>query len=264
VSIDGAAASANQAKLTSPFGLADFTTGNIASSPDPGVRMARPLMVADTAGHHDDQEAIVRLRDMGKDSLSLMFYKVDDYNGTAAGLAPGSSGYAAAAAAAAYQTDDGATLISNPARSEYKEARLVNIDAGDLIAMELIDNSKGKTYWGFAQANETVHGQHVGHLWNYGLNTFGWEEHFRGGDRDFNDLGVQVDFTSASGSQPAVFASRRNSPARSRLPAPRRNPGRPPNPSWGELSASLARPTSTLDSTKSLHRSRASANRCEL
>ena len=42
-------------------------------------------------------------------------------------------------------------------------------------------------------------GQSVGHLWNYGLNTWGWEDTRNGGDRDFNDLIVQFDFTSTYG-----------------------------------------------------------------
>jgi hypothetical protein len=54
-------------------------------------------------------------------------------------------------------------------------------------------------FWAFAQANEMVAGQTVGHLWNYGLNTWGWEDTFGGGDHDFNDLVVQLDFTSAHG-----------------------------------------------------------------
>jgi hypothetical protein len=66
--------------------------------------------------------------------------------------------------------------------------------------MQLTNNSSSNTYWGFAQANETSpDGQHVGHLWNYGLNTWGWEDTLGGGDRDYNDLVVQLDFTSASG-----------------------------------------------------------------
>jgi hypothetical protein len=36
-------------------------------------------------------------------------------------------------------------------------------------------------------------------MWNYGLNTVGWEDLYGGGDRDFNDLVVQLDFTSATG-----------------------------------------------------------------
>jgi len=50
-----------------------------------------------------------------------------------------------------------------------------------------------------SQANEQVEGAGVGHLWNYGANTWGWEDLHGGGDRDFNDLIVQLDFTSASG-----------------------------------------------------------------
>lgn len=42
-------------------------------------------------------------------------------------------------------------------------------------------------------------GQHVGHLWNYGVNTWGWEDMNGGGDFDYNDLIVGLDFTSASG-----------------------------------------------------------------
>jgi len=41
----------------------------------------------------------------------------------------------------------------------------------------------------------------VAHLWSYGLNTFGWEDLYGGGDTDYNDLIIQLDFTSASGSQ---------------------------------------------------------------
>ena len=54
-------------------------------------------------------------------------------------------------------------------------------------------------YETFAQGNETVGGDQVGHLWNYGLNTWGWEADYKGGDRDYNDLVVQIDFTSAYG-----------------------------------------------------------------
>lgn len=42
-------------------------------------------------------------------------------------------------------------------------------------------------------------GQSVVHQWNYGHNVVGWEDMLGGGDQDFNDLVVGVDFTSASG-----------------------------------------------------------------
>ena len=57
---------------------------------------------------------------------------------------------------------------------------------------------------GARPANETVNGAAVGHLWNYAQNTWGWEDMYGGGDRDYNDLIVQLDFTSASGSRVLV------------------------------------------------------------
>jgi len=65
--------------------------------------------------------------------------------------------------------------------------------------MRLVNNTQDTRFWAFAQANESANGQPVAHLWNYGLNTWGWEDTLGGGDRDFNDLVVQLDFTSASG-----------------------------------------------------------------
>lgn len=38
-----------------------------------------------------------------------------------------------------------------------------------------------------------------GHIWNYELNTWGWEDAYGGGDHDYNDLVVNLDFTSAFG-----------------------------------------------------------------
>ena len=42
--------------------------------------------------------------------------------------------------------------------------------------MKLVNDTTGNHFWGFAHANETVDGRTVGHLWNYGLNTWGWED----------------------------------------------------------------------------------------
>ncbi|MBN9535586.1 MAG: DUF4114 domain-containing protein, partial [Alphaproteobacteria bacterium] len=167
---------------------------------DGGVRVARPVAVAETAGGADDQQAVVRVRQNGQDSLSLTFYKVDDFNGAIGGLHPGDAGYAAAALARAYPFSGGATSLTGPGYGNYAQAMLQNVDAGDLVAMTLTNQSSGNTYWAFSQANETVGGQPVSHLWNYGLNTWGWEDTRGGGDHDFNDLVVQLDFTSASGS----------------------------------------------------------------
>ena len=105
----------------------------------------------------------------------------------------------AAPSARAYQATTGGTSINGPGYGNYEQTELQHVNAGDLIAMQLTNNTHGDTYSGFAQANETVNGQPVGHLWNYGLNAWGWEDIKGGGDRDYNDLIVGVDFTSASG-----------------------------------------------------------------
>jgi hypothetical protein len=193
VSINGTNAQAMQATLTADFGFADFMTSQGA------VRVARPVVVAETAGGASDQVAIVRMRQVGQDSLSVTFYKVDDYNGSIGNLHPGDAGYAAAAQVRAYQTSAGVTAVQGPGYGNYGETALLHINAGDLIAQKLTDNTTGATYWGFAQANEKVAGQSVGHLWQYGLNTVGWEDTYGGGDHDFNDVVVQLDFTSATG-----------------------------------------------------------------
>jgi hypothetical protein len=193
VHIDGAAAGASQAKLSNPFGFADFFgSGDF-------VRVARPVAVAETVGGRDDQLAVVRLRQGGENDLQLTFYKVDDLAGTIDGLAPGHPAYAAAVQAHAIQTVSGASTITGPGYGQFSQTLLWDIDAGDVIAMRLDNLTTGAFYWAFANANETVNGQQIGHLWNYGLNTWGWEDTFGGGDRDFNDLVVQIDFISASG-----------------------------------------------------------------
>lgn len=190
VDINSDSASAIQGTLTNDFGFADFMS-------DTGVvRVARAVAVAETVGGLDDQAAIVRIRQGGQDSVAVSFYRVDDYAGTIGGLAPGSAGYATAAQARMYELASGGTLLGGPGYGGYRENTLLDIDSGDLIAMTLTNGSSGSTFWGFQQANPD--GQ--GHLWNYGLNTWGWEDLMGGGDRDYNDLLVQFDFTSTYGS----------------------------------------------------------------
>jgi hypothetical protein len=193
VSIDSATAQAVQASLSNPFGFADFFSGGDA------VHVARPVAVAETADGHNDQTAVVRLRQVGTDSLSVTLYRVDDLSGAIAGLHPGDPGYQQAVQARAYLTGANSTSTGAPGYGNYEEAMVQHVNAGDLVAMQLTNNTDGITYSAFAQGNETVNGQQVVHLWNYGLNTWGWEDSYGGGDHDYNDLIVQIDFTSASG-----------------------------------------------------------------
>jgi hypothetical protein len=194
VSINGADARAYSAPLTNSFGFDDFQTTAGA------VRMARPVALAETALGKSDQTAIVRIRQNGQDSVDLSLYRVDDFSGTIGTLHPGDPGYAAAALGRAYLTSTGAASIAGPGYGQFVCAELPGVNASDIVAFRLTNLSTSDTFWGFTAANETVDGQKVAHLWNYGLNTFGFEDRFGGGDRDYNDLIVGVDFTSASGS----------------------------------------------------------------
>jgi hypothetical protein len=195
VSIDGATAGTPQVLLSTTFGFVDFVSDGGASA----VRLARPVAVAETAGGQDDQLAVVRIRQNGQDQVSVELYRVDDFDGTIAGLRPGDPGYQAAAQARAYSTTAGGTEIAGPGYGNYAQVLVQDVDAGDLIAMQLTNVTRGSVFWAFAQANEVVDGQPVGHLWNYGLDTWGWEDTPGAGDRDYNDLIVGLDFTSASG-----------------------------------------------------------------
>ncbi|HTG25449.1 MAG TPA: hypothetical protein VK681_35905 [Reyranella sp.] len=193
VSIDSTAAQATQASLSNPFGFSDFFSGADA------VRVARPVALAETVDGANDQLAVVRLRQVGTDSTSITFYRVDDLNGTINGVHPDDPGYQALLHSRAYQTTTGGTSIAAPGYGDYGQTMLQHVNSGDIVAMQLTDNTHGNTFSAFAQANEVVNGQHVEHLMNYGLNTWGWEDTYGGGDHDYNDLIVGLDFTSASG-----------------------------------------------------------------
>ena len=191
VSMGGSGTEAYQVDLSSPYGFASF----LADNNNGGVTVARTVAIAETAGGADDQTAVVRVRQNGQDNAAITFYQVDDYSGTIGGLRPGDAGYAAAAQAAAYQLASGGTLLNGPGYGNYAHAVLLDIDAGDLVAMSLYNGSSGQTYWAFSQSNADG----LGHLWSYGLNTWGWEDVLGGGDRDYNDMIVQLDFTSTAG-----------------------------------------------------------------
>ena len=202
-------ASATQAALTSPYGIVDFSTQpysttdqqtGVTTFPTGGsVHLARAVAVAETAGAANDQNAVVRIRQNGEDSLSISFYRVDDLTGKIGTLNPGDTGYAAAAAARLYTTlqggQAGGTAIDGPGYGLYSQAQLAHVNSGDLIAMQLTNMSSGNVFWAFGNANADA----TAHLYSYGANTWGWEDTRGGGDFDFNDLVVQLDFTSASG-----------------------------------------------------------------
>ena len=193
VSIGGSNAQALQAALSNDYGFADFFAGSET------LRAARPLAVAETVGGQNDQVAVVRLRQVGVDSLSVTLYKVDDFSGKIANLHPGEAGYQGAIDSRAYLTTSGFASMGGPGYGQYGEALIQHVNAGDLIALKLTNNTTGAVFLGFTQGNETVGGQQIAHLMNYGANTWGFEDTWGGGDHDFNDLIVKLDFTSAYG-----------------------------------------------------------------
>jgi hypothetical protein len=138
---------AKQASLTSPYGLADF------SAHDGDIHLARTVAVAETAGGANDQNAVVRVRQNGEDSLSLSFYRVDDLNGAIGTVKPGDADYAGAAVARLYHLQTGGTELAGPGYGLYAQAEIVDVDAGNLVAMRLTNHTSGQTYFAFAQAN---------------------------------------------------------------------------------------------------------------
>jgi hypothetical protein len=184
-----------QSSLTASTGFVDFVNDDGSST----MQVALPVAIATTAQDAQNQDAIVRLRQVGRNGLSLRFYRVDDLTGVIDGIQPGDADYETAIRQRLYKTSNGETAISGPGYGDYSEDRLVGINSGDLIAMSL-STSEGNTFNSFAAANEKISGQHVSHLRNFGLHTWGWEDLYGGGDQDFNDLILGLDFTSAIGS----------------------------------------------------------------
>ncbi|MEM9539684.1 MAG: DUF4347 domain-containing protein [Cyanobacteria bacterium P01_E01_bin.42] len=128
-------------------------------------------------------------------------YKIDDINGTVAGIAPGDTGYARAAIE---------NRVSNLALSPSNQSQTgttISLDGSSLYAPYIIvnstptgflidnpNNSVGSdinAYFLYTAANP----DRVDHLVLLGNNTFGFEDLFNGGDRDYNDLIFTVDLT---------------------------------------------------------------------
>jgi hypothetical protein len=194
-----------QQPLTGDFGFVQY--GGAGATYD----VARPVAIAQTVGGHDDQDVIVRMRQNGLDTLRLEIYRVDDLTGKIGNLSPGQTGYDVAAIGRDYDTVTGVMVITAPGYGQFEQVQITGVDQGDILAMRLTNVTTGHTYWSFADANESSGGSKVTHLWSYGLNTWGWEDTFGGGDHDYNDLVVQLDFTGAANS--AYIAGRVGGPA---------------------------------------------------
>ncbi|MDP1747876.1 MAG: hypothetical protein Q8L22_00345 [Reyranella sp.] len=190
VTAGGTALALYQESLTTSYGFVQY--GNAAAGT---ISLARPVAIAETAGGASDQNVVVRIRQNGGDSSQLEIYSVDDLMGNIGGLVPGQAGYAAAAAARDYQTTTGTTVIAGPGQGNFAQVQIVGVDQGDILAMKFSDVTTADVYWAFSQANGGTNA-----LFNYGFNTWGWDDRPVTGDHDFNDLVVQFDFVSTAGS----------------------------------------------------------------
>lgn len=128
-------------------------------------------------------------------------YKIDDTSGTVAGIAPGDTGYARAAIenrvsglslSPSNQSQTGAT-ITLEGSSLYAPYIVVNSTPTGFLS-DNPNNSVGSdinAYFLYAAANPDS----FDHIVLLGNNTFGFEDFFNGGDRDYNDLIFTVDLT---------------------------------------------------------------------
>jgi|GEM_PF-1719039 len=115
------------------------------------------------------------------------FYAIDDASGRINGLNPGDAGYAEAALQNRVETNAGLPggkilapfVVANGTAEDFLEKNAQNERGNDPMA-----------YFSFLGANPDK----AEHIRMLGDNTFGVEDLYGGGDRDFNDLVVRVDF----------------------------------------------------------------------
>jgi len=118
---------------------------------------------------------------------SFGFYVIDDLNGRIGNLLPGDVGYAEAAVSQGLDTNAGLPagtlvapfIISDGTVEEFLAENPLNQSGEDVMA-----------YFTFIGANPDG----VDHVRLLGDNTIGFEDEWNGGDRDYNDLVVQVNF----------------------------------------------------------------------
>jgi len=118
---------------------------------------------------------------------SFGFYVIDDLDGRIGDLLPGDPGYAEAAVSQQLDTNAGFPagtlvapfIISDGTVEEFLAENPLNQSGEDVMA-----------YFAFTGANPDG----VDHVRLLGDNTIGFEDQLGGGDRDYNDLVVQVNF----------------------------------------------------------------------
>ncbi len=194
VTANGTTLDAYQTLLTSEYGFAQF--GDAGG----GITLARPVAIAQTAARRRRSGGGRAIRQNGGDQTQLEIYRVDDLNGgidTGSGVvAAGQAGYAAAAAARDYQLVGGRHGDRRAGTDELPAGGNRRRRPGRHRRAEVHERDTGEVYWAFSQGNT---GQ-ASAIFAYGLNTWGFEDRPLTGDHDYQDLVVQLDFTSTAGS----------------------------------------------------------------
>ena len=115
------------------------------------------------------------------------FYVIDDLDGRIGGLLPGDPGYAEAAVRQQLDTEAGL-----PAGTLVAPFIIADGTAEEFLAENPLNQSGEEVmaYFAFIGANPDG----VDHVRLLGDNTIGFEDEWGGGDRDYNDLVVQVNF----------------------------------------------------------------------
>ena len=133
------------------------------------------------------------------------FYKVDDLLGNVSGIAPGESGYTEAALAQRIENLELTTSQSQVSSYEFTLAGgqllapyfVANGDVSDVVTQEASEYlaSSAVAYFAFSVANPDEI-NHIQSSFEATTNSykFAFEDTFGGGDKDFNDLVLQMDW----------------------------------------------------------------------
>lgn len=202
-----------QASLTNDFGFIRFGDAQGTS-----VVLARPVAIAQNVEGQSNQYAIIRMRtgvprtndnSTQADDLTLELYRVDNLSGgieRADGTIsnPGDMDYISLAEARNYAAITGKDSLEAPDPYQLSTSIIQHVDQNDIIAMKVTNKTTGEEFWSFSEQNpkSPLQGNRT-HIWNYGLNTWGWDVTLDAdnSDQSFTDLIVGIDFISLNGQQ---------------------------------------------------------------
>ncbi|TVQ54815.1 MAG: DUF4114 domain-containing protein, partial [Spirulina sp. DLM2.Bin59] len=165
-----------------------------------GTVQANGLELIDLRGAAGNRVASFTLYREATFDNTVGLYRIDDISGAVNGIAPGQAGYAQAALS---NRLPGVTLAVGNQQSRTVTATL---EGGALYAPFIVVNAGVDAFLSSNPNNragginaffafQTANPDRQNHVMLLGSNTFGFEDLFGGGDRDFNDMIFQVQIT---------------------------------------------------------------------